>query len=328
MSNTEKELAGLPVPAHHVPPPSTVSEQARAFLSQKMSAAPEPDINDKAAWRDHIAAGNSFLTEIMAAAAAPFPAEIITHQVGEIPVYEIVPESLNPAFEHCAILYCHGGAYIHGSGMAGAYMGQPLASYSQMRMFAVDYRMPPDHPFPVGLNDTVAAYRWLLDRFQAAHIGVAGGSAGGGLAAAFVLKARDMGLPMPGAAILATPEAHLTQSGDSFNANRYVDPVLVGSLDASIALYADGHDLTDPYLSPIFGDFSKGFSPTLLNCGTRDVFLSNTVLFHRALLKAGIEAELHVWEAMPHGGFFGSPEDQEVFAQQAIFLKKRLGSIN
>jgi acetyl esterase/lipase len=95
--------------------------------------------------------------------------------------------------------------------------------------------------------------------------------------------------------LLATPEADLTES---------------------IAVYAQGHDLCDPYLSPIFGDFSKGSLPTILTSGTRELFLSNTVLMHRALRSAGIDAELHVWEAMSQGGFFGAPEDQEVLAEQ------------
>jgi len=193
-----------------------------------------------------------------------------------------------------------------------------------MRAFAVDYRMPPDHPYPAGLEDSIEAYRSLLGRYQPERIAVSGGSAGGGLAAAFVLKARDMGLPLPGACVLATPEADLTESGDSFEANIFVDVVASQRLTDSIALYANGHDLRDPYLSPVFGDFSKGFPPTILTCGTRDLFLSNTVLMHRALRRAGIEAQLHVWEAMPHGGFFGAPEDEEVLEEQARFIRAQL----
>ncbi|MCB1687245.1 MAG: alpha/beta hydrolase fold domain-containing protein, partial [Halioglobus sp.] len=262
---------------------------------------------------------------VLAAAAAPFPAAIMAHQVGDVTVYEVVPQTLAPAYADCAILYCHGGAYIHGAGMAGAYMGQPLAGSAGMRMFCVDYRMPPDHPFPVGLDDAVAAYRWLLERYPAHRLAVGGGSAGGGLAAALVLKVRDLGLPLPGACLLVSPEADLTESGDTFETNIYNDVVLTKRLTESIALYADGHDLKDPYLSPLFGDFSRGYAPTLLVSGTRDAFLSNTVIFHRALLKAGIEAELHVWEAMLHGGFFGAPEDREVLEQQAAFLHRKFG---
>ena len=87
--------------------------------------------------------------------------------------------------------------------------------------------------------------------------------------------------------------------------------MLADRLTESIALYAGDHDLTDPYLSPLFGDFT-GFPPTFLQAGTRDLFLSNTVRLHRKLRAAGVEAELHVCEAMPHGGFFGAPEDAEI----------------
>jgi len=87
---------------------------------------------------------------------------------------------------------------------------------------------------------------------------------------------------------------------------------------------AAGADLRSPYLSPVFGDFSKGFCPTYLQSGTRDLLLSNTVLLHRALRRGGIEAELHVWEAMPHAGFFGAPEDAEALAEQLRFLDRHL----
>ncbi|QDN54548.1 alpha/beta hydrolase [Streptomyces sp. S1D4-14] len=188
--------------------------------------------------------------------------------------YELVPEALSAEFDDGVIPYMHGGAYVNGSGEAGTYMGLPMAGHARMRAFAVDYRMPPDHPFPVG------------------------------------------------AVVLATPEADLTESGDSFEINVHVDVVASERLTDSIALYADGHHLRDPYLSPVFGDFGKGFPPTVLSCGTRDLFLSNTVLLHRALRRPG--AELHVWEGMPHGGFFGAPEDQELLAEQARFLHKHL----
>jgi len=132
----------------------------------------------------------------------------------------------------------------------------------------------------------------------------------------------DLGLPLPGACLLATPEADLTESGDTFETNDTVDVVLKYRLTETIALYANGHDLRHPYLSPLFGNFGRGFPPAILTSGTRDLFLSNTVLMHWALRRAGIEAELHVWEAMPHGGFFGAPEDQEVLAEQARFIAK------
>jgi acetyl esterase/lipase len=152
-----------------------------------------------------------------------------------------------------------------------------------------------------------------------------GFTVGGGIAASFVLKARDIGLPLPAVCVLHSPEADLTESGDTFETNDKVD-IILSRLTNSIALYADGHDLRDPYMSPVFGNFDKGFPPTILTSGTRDLFLSNTVILHRALRRAGIKAELHVWEAMPHGGFFGTaPEDEEVLGEQVRFMKAHLG---
>ncbi|HEX7873299.1 MAG TPA: alpha/beta hydrolase fold domain-containing protein [Sphingobium sp.] len=326
MTTTEPAMPkGVLDPERIIPPPTTVSPEAQAFLSQRMTAAGAPKgTADKAAWKAYIELSNGWLTQQMEAAAAMFPATLSEHQLERTTLYEVVPEQIAAEDAGRALFYIHGGAFIHGSGRAGAYMAMPLACTAGLRTFCVDYRMPPDHPFPTGLDDAVEAYRHVLESYDAASIAVAGGSAGGGLAGSLILKLRDLGLPLPGACVLATPEADLTEAGDTFETNHYADVVLQGRLTDSIALYADGHDLTDPYLSPLFGDFSKGFPPTILNSGTRDAFLSNTVLMHRKLLRAGIEAELHVWEAMPHGGFFGAPEDQEVLQQQARFIRRYL----
>jgi acetyl esterase/lipase len=181
--------------------------------------------------------------------------------------------------------------------------------------------MPPDHPYPAALDDCLAVYRQLLRDHPPDQLVVGGTSAGGNLAAALVLRARDEGLPMPAAAVLSSPEVDLTESGDSFRTNLGVDSVLTESLVPANLLYADGHDLNDPYLSPLFGDFTGGFPPTILSSGTRDLFLSNTVRMHRALRAAGIPAELHLMEAAPHGGFFGaSPEDAEIGREVRRFI--------
>jgi epsilon-lactone hydrolase len=117
----------------------------------------------------------------------------------------------------------------------------------------------------------------------------------------------------------------MTHAGDSFEANRVIDVVLRGPQQETMLLYAGGHDLAHPYLSPVFGDLTKGFPPTILASGTRDLLLSPSVMMHRALRRARIEAELHVWEAMPHGGLGGqSPEDRELQAEIAGFISRKL----
>jgi epsilon-lactone hydrolase len=101
--------------------------------------------------------------------------------------------------------------------------------------------------------------------------------------------------------------------------------VLKHRADHLSALYADGHDLRDPLLSPVFGDYSKGFPPTILTSGTRDLLLSSTVMMHRALRRAGVAAELHVWEAMTHAPFFGAPEEKELLTEQVQFMLRHTG---
>ncbi len=175
----------------------------------------------------------------------------------------------------------HGGGFVVGGGDACRVLGTKAAAMVRMRTWSVDYRMPPEHPYPAALDDCITVYRRLLEVQTPGRIVVGGGSAGGNLAAALVLRARDEGLPLPGALVLLSPEADLTESGDSFQTNLGIDAVLQSSLGESIALYAGGHDLTDPYLSPLFGDFTPPFPPTFLCTGTRDLFLSNTVRMHR-----------------------------------------------
>jgi epsilon-lactone hydrolase len=142
--------------------------------------------------------------------------------------------------------------------------------------------MPPDHPFPTAVDDCVAAYRRLLEKRRPEEVILGGASAGGNLVAATVLKARDEDLPMPAACVMISPCTDLTQDGDTWNTNEGVDTVMRGSFMPCFELYADGHDLRNPYLSPVYGDFTKGSPPTILTSGTRDKLLSDTVRFHRA----------------------------------------------
>jgi acetyl esterase/lipase len=138
-----------------------------------------------------------------------------------------------------------------------------------------------------------------------------------------MLRAKDEGLPLPAALLLITPELDLTESGDSFCTLNGVDNVLKPLMTTNL-LYANGADLAHPYLSPLFGDVS-GFPPTYLQSGTRDLFLSNAVRMHRKLLAAGVETDLNVFEAMPHGGFGGtSPEDMDLVQSVLSFIERYL----
>ncbi|WP_231568463.1 alpha/beta hydrolase [Novosphingobium malaysiense] len=250
------------------------------------------------------------------------PAEVIERDLDGLCVFDVTPEDL-PAGSGGVVLDLHGGGLFLCGGELCRLMAIGIATRLKTKVWSPDYRMPPDHPYPAALDDAMTAYRALLEQYDPSRIVVHGASAGGNLAAALILRARDEGLAMPAGAILQTPEADLTESGDSFHVNLGVDPGLAPLMPVNL-LYANGHDLTDPYLSPLFGDFTKGFPPTILTTGTRDLFLSNTVRMHRALRAADIPAELHVVEAAGHGNFSGAPEGDEIDKEIRHFLESVL----
>jgi acetyl esterase/lipase len=285
-----------------------------------LDATEYPALDDKDAWRTMIADRDAFIVSMVGDRLSDVPADVAEEVVDGVPVYVVTPDDL-PSDDRRAYLEIHGGAFITGGGEPCRIMGLRAVGRSRVRTWAVDYAMPPDHPFPASVNDCLTVYRALLRDHDPGEIIVSGASAGGNLAAAMILRARDEGLPLPAAAVLQTPEADLTESGDSFQTNLGLDNLLTASLMPANLLYADGHDLTDPYLSPLFADFTKGYPPTILITGTRDLFLSNTVRLHRALRAAGLQSELHVVEGAGHGVFLGqAPEDEEIEVEVRAFI--------
>lgn len=309
--------------------PTSISEQAQAALRAAVPIVHEtlanpvasPAVDDAEGWRARNAATDAHIVAMFEGRTPRVEWE--RREIAGVPVFEIVPDGADTSDDAPVLYDIHGGALVAGGGEACRLMASGAATRSGLRTFAIDYRMAPDHPYPAALDDCIAVYRALLERFAAGRIVVDGASAGGNLVAALLVRAHDEGLPMPAAAMLFTPELDLTESGDTFDVLHGVDVVLVQRLTDTIALYADGHDLTHPYLSPLFADVSH-FPPTLIQAGTRDLFLSNAVRMHRKLREADVDAELHVWEAMPHGGFGGAPEDVEVVVEVRKFLAKHL----
>jgi monoterpene epsilon-lactone hydrolase len=313
------------LPPRTIPLPSTVSPDAQKFLTTGIDASPAPPVADKAAWHAAIAQFDKSVAERTESVRSAFTGKIDGRDLGGVKVYDIIPQGIPPRHTNRVLIYLHPGSYVFGAGVAGIAGAVTLAAAGPFHVYSVDYRMAPDHPYPAALDDTVAVYREVIKRFEPTSIGIVGVSSGGGLAAATVLKLRDAGVPLPGAVVLLAPQADLTESGDTIQTNRDLDVVLRHPVPEAIALYAGGNDLKDPYLSPLYGDFAKGYCPTFLQSGTRDMMLSDTVRLHRALRRAGVDAELHVFEAMPHIGFSGAPEDEELQAEELRFLDKHLG---
>jgi monoterpene epsilon-lactone hydrolase len=314
------------LPARDIPVPSSISEQAQAMLAMGplMPDAEYPPLDDPDAWRAMIAERESAVLAMLTAArpGAPGPApatQVDEINVGGFPVYVVLPAGVSPD-DRRVYLDIHGGAWIQGGGEVCRATALRTAPMYGARVWAVDYRMPPGHPYPTPLDDCVAAYRALLEERHPGEIIIGGTSAGGNLAAALILRARGEGLPLPAAVLLNTPATDLTMAGDTWQTNLGLDTVLTGDSQAAMLLYAAGGDLRDPYISPLFGDL-KGFPPTMLTSGTRDRLLSDTVRMHRALRAAGVPAELHVLEAAGHGRFLGmAPEDRAMVEETRRFL--------
>lgn len=321
-----EETPGLRVPARFIPVPKTISPQAQAFLSHSppVSVREMPEVGDVVGWKTHIAESDRAMLPMVQAAASVYPARTAMHRL-DCPLYEIAPVNADPANARRAILYIHGGGFTMGGGENALLAAVPIAGMARCKTFSLDYRMPPDHPFPAAIDDGVAAWRRLITRFNPANLAIYGASAGANIAPALILKLRDLGLPLPAVCGLHSPASDLSEGGDSFQTNQVIDIVLQRPLPKLMTLYAGGHDYRDPLLSPAFADYSKGFPPTILTSGTRDLLLSSTVMLHRAMRRGGVDARLHVWEAMTHAPFFGAPEEAELYDETVRFLLAHMG---
>lgn len=312
-------------------PPVHASEVLASFIAN----SPQPDVS---------AAGSQFPTsdagwiamQAAASSANPLPAlgealnlQIETSAMAGVTVYTLTPEEIAPEHRGQVFLHLHGGAYVLGGGPGAASEAAQIAQAAGIYTVSVDYRMPPAHPFPAAVDDAIAVYEELLKDYDAADIAIGGTSAGAGLSFATVLQAKNQNLPVPAAIFAGTPWADLTDTSDSLHVHAGIDRVLVsysGLLKIGADLYADGEDLTNPLISPLYGDFS-GFPPTILISGTRDMLLSDTARAHRKLLDEGVEADLHVLEGMSHAEYLflpQSPEGRTVFESVGEFLKKHM----
>jgi acetyl esterase/lipase len=252
----------------------------------------------------------------------------ITREViNSVPVHRVIAN--DKPVDNGLFIYIHGGAYVFGGGNRGVAEGALITSVSGLQTVSIDYRMPPDFPHPAAVNDVERVYRTLLTSHDAKNIGIGGTSAGGGLSLAAIHHFKALGLPLPNALYLGTPWADLTKTGDTLYTLEGIDRVLVtydGVLAAAALLYADGVDLKDPLLSPIYGNFDN-FPSTYLVTGTRDMFLSDTARVHRKLRIAGVKADLNVYEGLSHAEYVivqETPEQVSMYKELAEFLLDNL----
>ena len=316
----DKEATALHIPEQLIPVPASISPQGQAWLAAAAQRRNSGGGND-------IQAGADAALLFLRPMAAGFQGSMETIALSSgAKLYRATPEGRSGRLAEVAYFDVHGGGFVAGGGEMCQLIAKLRAMDYGAEVYAVDYRLAPQHPFPAALDDCIEAYRMILEQRPASTMVVGGASAGGNLAAALMLRARDEGLGLPLALLLQTPAMDMTYAGDSHRTNLYLDVNIGGALDGPDSYAADS-DPSNPYLSPLFGDFSKGWPPTLLTTGTRDLLLSDTVRMHRALRRAGVQAELHVSEASPHGGFMGAnaPEDAEIMAECRRFVRQAWG---
>lgn len=227
------------------------------------------------------------------------------------------------------VLYLHGGGYVLGSIRTHRELASRIARAARARCLVIDYRLAPEHPFPAAVEDATAAYRWLLQGGVAARrLVVAGDSAGGGLTLATLLALRDAGDPLPAAGVCLSPWTDLEGTGDSAKPGTVDDPVISGeALAAMGGQYAAESDLRSPLASPLHGEY-KGLPPLLIQVGTREVLLDDSVRVAERARAAGVEVSLETWDGLVHVWHMlaaAAPEAEQAVTRIGEFVAKHTG---
>jgi acetyl esterase/lipase len=318
----------LQVPARSVPVPTDVSPQIQALIARPINPNWTAVPQTAAEWAARQSA-SAAATDQLPALRARLHVKVTRGVMEGVPVFIVTPDEIAPRNKNRLLIHIHGGCYVLGGGEAATNEAILMAGLGHFRVISVDYRMPPAAYFPAALDDVITVWKAALKTHDAKAMGVFGSSAGGALTLETVLRARQLGLPLPAAIAPGTPMADLTGAGDSFNTNALVDNVLI-SPDAmctpAAKFYAHDHDISDPLLSPVYGDM-HGFPPAILTTGTRDLLLSNTVRVHRKLRQAGVDAALQVFEGQSHAQYARddtAPETKDAFGEIAAFFDRHL----
>jgi epsilon-lactone hydrolase len=318
------------IPAKTLPVPETVSPQMQNLIAAPLSPTWNVIPTTAAGWKEQVNAGYQATMKGLPALREALKVKVEPVTMGGVKAYMVTPETIAPQNRNRLLVHVHGGCFVSFPGESGTAEAIYMAGFGGFRVISVDYRMPPDYPYPAGLDDAMSVWREAVKMASPKNMAIFGSSAGGNLTLAMVLRAKMDKLPLPGAIAPGTPMSDLTGAGDSFQTNAMVDNVLVAygaNCDKRAALYTAGRDLKDPLLSPVYGDYS-GFPPAILTTGTRDLLLSNTVRVHRKLRQAGIEAVLQVFEGQSHAQYYrdvNAPETKEAFEEIARFFDRHLG---
>jgi monoterpene epsilon-lactone hydrolase len=237
------------------------------------------------------------LRELTSAQPLPAGVTVTAAALGGVPTAEITVDGVEPRH---VVLYFHGGVYVLGDAFQAAGLASQVGRRTRAKVIAVDYRLAPEHPYPAAVDDALAAYEALLNNGTAPSvIAFAGESAGGGLAVATMVSARDHGLPLPAAAFVMSPYADLTLAGETMETKREADPLLSrDNLQARVPDYTAGQDAAAGLISPVFADLS-GLPPLIIQAGTYEVLLDDAVRLARQAAIADVEVTLDITPPVP-----------------------------
>jgi acetyl esterase/lipase len=247
---------------------------------------------------------------------------LVERTLGGVPALDV---RVAGADQDGVILYLHGGGYVIGSARTGANLAAPLSRRSGVPAVSLEYRLAPEHPFPAGVHDGLAAYRELVEGGH--NVVIAGDSAGGGLALAVLLAARAEGLPQPAGTVLFSPWTDTTLTGPSIDARGDYDPLFSrANMVETAELYLGGADPHNELASPVFADL-KGLSPLLVQVGSAEVLLDDALRLVARAAEQEVDVSLDVVAGAPHVyQYFAGlmPEADEALDHAATFIKNRL----
>jgi len=238
------------------------------------------------------------LRELLSGQPLPADVTVTAAALGGVPTAEITVDGIEPRH---VVVYFHGGVYVMGDAFLAADLASQVGRRTDARVISVDYRLAPEHPYPAAVDDALAAYEALLhDGIAPSDIAFAGESAGGGLAIATLVNARNHGLPLPAAALVMSPYVDLTLAGTTMESRREVDPLLSReALQARVPDYTSGQDAALGLISPVFADLS-GLPALIIQAGTHEVLLDDALRLAQQAARADVAVTLDITPHVPH----------------------------
>ena len=310
---------------------ATISKEAQEELN-KIIFDPQtfraPDPGDIEGWKKQYINSESVFIDLSKPIIDFYQPNISETDLGGVQVLDIKPRGWTDNGK--VLVYTHGGAYTFGS--ANSTLASPVlvANATGLRIISVNYTVAPFSTWNQTTDEVLTVIQALENEqgYSSYDIAMFGDSAGGGLAAGSVLKMRDTGLGLPAALVLWSPWLDLTGSGDTYFTLRNADPYLSYDtfLKNAAEAYADPADQKNPYVSPVYANFSGGYIPTLIQGGTKEIFLSDFVRLYQALDQNGIPVKLDIYEGMPHvhQNLYNTPESKVALSKLNDFLRANL----